>query len=361
MTLPPPSSACAVSASPRIGVALGSGSARGLAHIGVLQALVEHGMAPDVVAGSSMGAMVGVMYAADRLQRLESAFRSMDGWRIMALLDPVLPRSGLIDGRKVEQFLAGMLELQRFEELSRPFQAIATDVATGREVPLGRGALLPAVRASIAVPGIFTPVRQGGQVLADGGLVNPVPVSVARAMGAQFVVAVDLNHDIVARRLGPSAPFAAAPAHAELEPVSSPESEHGPSVLSATWARWRSSWQTSTQPLARQFSAWLSPQSSSDSRPLPGIVDMLMASFYISQSTLTEMRLQQDAPDLVIRPPLGNIRFMAFDRADEIIAIGYQSAKQALEQMPRRDRVVAPGCAADRCEKADPKASPDRP
>lgn len=330
----PLSAPSAAAARGRIGIALGSGSARGLAHIGVLQALAEHGLEPDVVAGSSMGAMVGVMYAAGRLNRLEAAFRSMDWLRIMTLLDPVLPRSGLIDGRKVEQFLGSMLSFECFEDLPKAFQAVATDVATGREVLFTRGALLPAVRASIAVPGIFTPVRQNGQVLADGGLVNPVPVSVARAMGAQFVVAVDLNHDVVTRRMGRSSPQLSAAQPQPQETALEVEPEMDAGALGATLARWRSSLNESVQPLTRQISAWLSPQTSSDERPLPGIVDMLMASFYISQSALTEMRLAQDAPDLVIRPPLGNIRFMAFDRADEIIAIGYQSAKQALERMP---------------------------
>jgi NTE family protein len=174
------------------------------------------------------------------------------------------------------------------------------------------GDLTEAVRASIAVPGIVTPVRSNGRILVDGGLVNPVPVSVARAMGADLVIAVDLNHDIVAGRL--SRPVARANGHAPI------------------MARLLESLQAINSPVLAQFEAWLNK---APLEPLPGIFDVLLASLYIMQARVTEAALQQDRPEILIQPPLGAVRFMEFDRAEEIIDIGYRSAVEQLAHWTR--------------------------
>ena len=295
--------------SPRIGLALGSGSARGLAHIGVLRAIQEAGIKVDVIAGTSMGALIGAIFAAGKLDGLAARFLDFDWKRIVALLDPVLPRSGLIDGQKVADFARAHVTETRIEDLPIPFHAVATDITSGEQVVLGTGDLIEAVRASIAVPGIFTPVRTNGRILVDGGLVNPVPVSVARAMGADRVIAVDLNHDIVNRRLSHPQPAANGWRYAQ------------------TMARLLESLQSGESPALAQFSAWLHKE------PLPGIFDVLLASIYIMQARITQATLRHDKPDILIQPPLGAVRFMEFDRAEEIIAIGYEHTQRQLASL----------------------------
>jgi NTE family protein len=290
----------------RVGLALGSGSARGLAHIGVLRAIKSAGFQVDAVAGTSMGALIGASFAAGGLDGLATTFARFDWKRIVSLIDPVFPRSGLIDGQKIVDFVRNYAPSGLIEHLQTPFRAVATDIASGDEVAIGTGDLIEAVRASIAVPGLFTPVRRNGQILVDGGLVNPVPVSVVREMGAAFVIAVDLNHDLVASRMGPLT---------ALTPSAGP---------AGVMKRLLESLRSTETPVLAQFSSWL------DREPLPGIFDVLLSSIYIMQARITQNSLRQDRPDIVIQPPLGSVRFMDFDRAEEIIEIGYRSAVQEL-------------------------------
>lgn len=290
----------------RVGLALGSGSARGLAHIGVIRALRQAGVAIDLVAGTSIGAVIGVLYAAGQIERVAEEFLAFDWKNVAVLLDPVFPRAGLIDGRKVAEFLRAHIGSQTFEELPLPLRVVASDLRTGGEVVFASGDLIEAVRASIAVPGVLTPMRIEGRILVDGGLVNPVPVSVARAMGADFVVAVDLNHDIVEGRL----------------------SRHRPSLRARMQpkARLLDALRASHSPLLAQLESWLQEE------PLPGIFDVLLGSLSIMQARVTNANLQSNAPDLLIRPPLGSLRFLDFDRAAEIIEAGYACAQAALAQ-----------------------------
>ena len=294
---------------PRIGLALGSGSARGLAHIGVLRALKEAGIEVDVVAGTSMGAVIGAVFAAGKLEGLTAKLQNLDWQSIVALLDPVFPRSGLIDGQRIAEFVRAHVPSARIEDLLLPFAAVATDITNGEQVVATTGDLTEAVRASIAVPGIVTPVRSNGRILVDGGLVNPVPVSVARAMGADLVIAVDLNHDIVSGRL--SHPVAHANGNG-----------HSPIMAGLL-----ESLQAINSPVLTQFETWLHK---APEEPLPGIFDVLLASLYIMQARVTDATLQQDQPEVLIQPPLGAVRFMEFDRAEEIIEIGYRSAAEQL-------------------------------
>jgi len=291
-------------ARPRIGLALGSGSARGLAHIGVLRALKEANIEVDLVAGTSMGAVIGAVFASGKLDGLSARLCNLDWPGIVALLDPVFPRSGLIDGQKIAEFVQAHVPCARIEYLLLPFAAVATDITNGEQVVATTGDLTEAVRASIAVPGIVTPV----------GLVNPVPVSVARAMGADLVIAVDLNHDIVAGRLSHPAAHANGNGHAPI------------------MARLLESLQAINSPVLAQFEAWLHK---APLEPLPGIFEVLLASLYIMQARVTEAALQQDRPEILIQPPLGAVRFMEFDRAEEIIDIGYRSAAEQLAHWTR--------------------------
>lgn len=290
----------------KVGLALGSGSARGLAHIGVLRAIEEAGIKVDLVAGTSMGAVVGAVYAAGKMAGLADRFRAFDWQQIAGLLDPVFPRSGLIDGQKIADFVRAHVAAANIEDLSIPFRAVATCIMSGEEVACASGDLIDAVRASISVPGIFTPVRSNGRILVDGGLVNPVPVSVARTMGAGLVIAVDLNHDIVTSRV-------------PMLQSNMAQADHHPTItrLLDTLRK---------HPGLAQFEAWLHKEP----EPLPGIFDVLLSSIYIMQARMTQASLRHDKPDILIRPPLGAVRFMEFDRAEEIIEIGYRSAAQQL-------------------------------
>ncbi|HET7833242.1 MAG TPA: patatin-like phospholipase family protein [Gallionella sp.] len=290
----------------KIGLALGSGSARGLAHIGVLRALRDAGIEVNLIAGTSMGAFVGAIAAAGKLEGLAAEFLGMDWKGIAALLDPVFPKSGLIDGQKIAEFVRARVPITSIEQLPIPFSAVATDLMSGEEVVIATGDLIEAVRASISVPGIFTPVRINGRILIDGGLVNPVPVSVARAMGADLVIAVDLNHDIVANRVA--------------------QSNRPASETPRNWvmARVLESLQSGNSPVLSQVGSWLLKE------PLPGIFDVLLASTYIMQARITQSTLLQDQPEILIQPPLGAVRFLEFDRAEEIIEIGYRCTAQQL-------------------------------
>jgi NTE family protein len=184
----------------RVGLALGSGSARGWAHIGVIRALAESGVRVDYIAGTSIGAIVGAVYASGKIDSLENVILQLDWKKIVYFFDVVFPKSGLIDGNKVADFIRSYVGEMNIEDLPIPFCAVSTDLATGNEVVIKEGDIIEAIRASISVPGIFTPVKKDDMTLVDGGLVNPVPVCVAREMVADFVIAVDLNHDIVSKK-----------------------------------------------------------------------------------------------------------------------------------------------------------------
>jgi NTE family protein len=293
-------------ASSKIGVALGSGASRGLAHIGVMRAFEEQGLQVSFVAGTSMGAFIGSVFAAGNLQSLGTDLLAFDWRRVAGLLDPVFPRSGLIDGQKVAAFLSDYTSRRRIEDLPVKFRAVATDLLTGAEAVLDCGDVTEAVRASIAVPGLLTPVRCNGRILLDGGLVNPVPVSVVRAMGADVVIGVDVSIDVIESRL------ARIHESSTVRPAG------------AAAARLHEVLRAMNNPAAMQLDAWL------HRAPMPGILDVLMSAIYVMQAKIAKANLERHSPDLLIRPSLGSIRFMDFDRAGEIIELGYQAAKRAL-------------------------------
>ncbi|OGS91675.1 MAG: patatin [Gallionellales bacterium GWA2_60_18] len=311
---------------PRVGLALGSGSARGLAHLGVIRAIEDAGIEIDFIAGTSMGALTGAIHAAGQLDELQAAFRAFDWRRMISFFDVVLPKSGLLDGASVSELVRAYIHADSIETLPIPFAAVATDIVSGEEVVIRNGDVIEAVRASISVPGIFTPVRSNGRILVDGGLTNPVPVSVARAMGADIVIAVDLNHQIIAgKNMKPLLP-AAKPSDAEERAI-------------GIFSRWVGDYRLSMKdirqkllagdnPASAQFRKWVSAE------PLPSIFEVLLASINIMETRITQTRLHLDKPDVLIQPPLGNIRFLEFGRAEEIIAIGYEHTQRQLASLP---------------------------
>ncbi len=307
---------------PKIGLALGSGSARGLAHLGVIRAIEDAGIEVDFIAGSSMGALIGAIHAAGKLDELEATFLTFDWRKTVSFFDVVLPKSGLLDGTKISELVRAHVHADTIEALPIPFAAVTTDIVSGEEVVIRSGDVIEAVRASISVPGIFTPVRSNGHILVDGGLTNPVPVSAARAMGADIVIAVDLNHEIInGKNMKPLLPAAKAN-NAE---------DHASGMFSRWVGNYRLSMKDIKQRLlagnnqaSAQFRKWVSTE------PLPSIFEVLLASINIMETRITQARLLLDQPDVIIQPPLGHIRFMEFDRAEEIIAIGYEHTQRQL-------------------------------
>ena len=300
----------------KIGLALGSGSARGWAHIGVIRALKDAGIQLDCVAGTSVGALVGAVYASGNLDSLEEVVLKLDWKQVVYFFDVVFPKSGLIDGNKVADFVRNHVKEINIEELPLPFSAISTNLATGSEVVIQKGDIIEAVRASISVPGIFTPVRKNGTLLVDGGLVNPVPVSVVRKMGADFVIAIDLNHDIVGKKGISKTPIPNSAALA-LDAGLGQSLIKRSKILEAINKRL----QAGGLPALKQIKQWRSKD------PLPNIFEVLMSSIYIMETQITAAKLKADPPDLLIRPNLGHLTMLEFHRAKEAIAEGYRETR----------------------------------
>ncbi|WP_181702212.1 patatin-like phospholipase family protein [Chthonobacter albigriseus] len=296
---------------PRIGLALGGGSARGWAHIGVLKALRDGGIEVDVVAGTSIGAVVGGCWLGGRIEELEAFARSITKRRMIGLMDFSLSGSGLIGGNRLGGLLSEQFGDTRVEDLPRAFTAVATELGTGHEIWLSTGRLTDAMRASYALPGIFTPVRVGGRWLVDGALVNPVPVSVTRALGARLVIAVNLGIDTFGR---------GTVIHHHLPP--SPV-DHLPDAI---------------EPPSRTKPSWLRTVVGGTS-DLPGIPGVMMEAFNIIQDRITRARLAGDPPDVMIGPRLGKVGLFDFHRAAEAIEAGYEGAHRQIGEI--RELVAA--------------------
>ncbi|RLB20362.1 MAG: patatin [Deltaproteobacteria bacterium] len=302
---------------PKIGLALGSGSARGWAHIGVIKALTEAGIHVDYVAGTSVGAVVGAVYASGRIDSFKDVVLQLDWKKIAFFLDVVFPKSGLIDGNRIAEFIRSHVGEKNIEDLSLPFCAVSTDLATGKEVVFQDGDIIEAVRASISVPGVFTPVRKSGAILVDGGLVNPVPVSVVRKMGADLVIAVDLNHDIIDKKGLKKASITNSSALAH-NPGTMQGLTKGSKILDALNNRL----ETLDLAALTHIRQWMARD------PMPNIFEVLMTSINIMETQITATRLKADPPEALIQPHLGHIRFLEFNRAEEAIVAGYEETKR---------------------------------
>lgn len=295
---------------PTIGLALGGGAARGMAHIGVIRTLLAKGIKPDIIVGTSIGAVVGGCYAAGHLDTFEEWARRLTPRRVLSYLDVSFSGSGLISGGRLADQLEQALGDTTFDDLPARFAAIATEVQTGHEIWLRRGRLVDAMRASYTLPGIFSPVRIGGRWLVDGTLVNPVPVTAARSLGARLVIAVNLNSDTFGRG-------ATIADHGSDE-----DDERG---------------RTSSQPRAglRKFfgaEQMIRRQFLGNAGRL-GISTVMIEAFNIMQDRIMRSRLAGDPADVMINPRLGHIGLFEFHRAAEGIALGVEATEKALEPL----------------------------
>ena len=312
---------------PRVGFALGSGSARGWAHIGILRALAERGFVPDVIAGASVGALVGAASAFGRLDDLESwvsALTQRDVWR---LVDTTFRGGGVMTGSRLMEAIAARIGDAPIESLPLAFGAVATDLYTGEEIWLREGSFMTAVRASSGVPGLFAPTWHQGRWLIDGGVVNPVPVSLCRALGADIVVAVDLSRSVtqVARRARERVNGTAATTPAATSGNESKVSDEGNAILQR--------WSGLVDGIVESFRS---------KRTEPGLLEVMSGAVNIMQERVTRSRFALDPADVVLRPDLMDFQLMDFHRAREAIEIGRAHVAQLEAQLePLRARLQA--------------------
>jgi NTE family protein len=331
----------------KIGYALGGGAARGLAHIGVLKVLEEHGIFPDVIAGTSIGALIGALYAGGlKAADIEQVALQVDWKRVVFLADITTPLSGLIQGKRVISLLKSIMGGDSdFSHLKCPFACVTTDIRSGQQVVLRRGSLVEAVRASISIPGIFTPARIGGRYLVDGGLVNEVPVSVCREMGANYVIGVNVLPDPakMIQRVEKE--------QAKNVPPSSKagDSSKGDKLLPALSKELSQSLRSRLDDIEGAVKAFLQQhqpeRQSLIAKPLrlvgvgepnklqpktPRLLYILNQSMAITEYRLAVENLK-DA-DLAISPSVEAIGFWHFDRAAQAIAAGEKAAQYALQQ-----------------------------
>lgn len=292
---------------PRVGLALGSGAARGWAHIGVIRALEQAGIRPDFVCGTSIGALVGAAYAAGELDRFEPWVLGLEIKDVVAYMDVSLS-SGLIKGERLMEFFQRNFADCPLEALPMPFAAVATSLRTGAEVWLRQGSTINAVRASIALPGLFAPVLWEEKVVVDGGLVNPVPVSLARAMGADVVIAVDLSSDILGRH---------------------PPEDPPPEAQPADDSDW-------VGKLRDNLTALVSSRSSNEPK-MPSILEVIASSINIMQVKIARSRMAGDPPDLVVAPRLAHLGLIDFHRAKEAIEEGKRAVERVAHNLSSLD------------------------
>jgi len=278
-----------------IGLALGSGSSRGWSHIGIIKSLAKLGVVPDIVCGTSVGAMVGAAYVSNNLEKLEGWALSLTKFEEAKFFDINTSLNGFVDIKRFHRFLNEHVASDNvlIENCAKKFASVATDLDTGREVWLAKGPLVQAVWASISLPGLFPAIKNNDRWLVDGGLVNPVPVSVCRALGADVVIAVNLNGDIVGK-------------HRKTDNVAITQDEGVKGKLTD---------------FVREYGGSLFSNSKTDHQP-PGLFDAIAGSVNITQDRITRSRLAGDPPDIILSPKLSHIGLLEVYRASEAIAEG---------------------------------------
>jgi NTE family protein len=317
---------------PTIGLALGSGAARGWAHVGVIRELAEMGIRPDVIAGSSVGGVVGGAWASGHLDKFEEWVTGMGKIDIIRLLDAKMTGGGFLKGSSIMSAIEDSIGDPNIEDLEIPFACVATELGTGREVWLEDGPLLDACRASIALPGLFAPFRRkDDSLLVDGGLVNPVPVSLARALGADFVIAVNLNGDLVGHHFWHYA--SKADEHERMGEDEPDQAEDKDSAI----AKWTGKMKAG---LGVRLDAYISSLRK-DETPDPGLFDVIVGSIDIMQDRLTRSRMAGEPPDIHIKPRLSHIGLMDFDRAGVCIEEGRKATRRQGEELDSLSRLLA--------------------
>lgn len=302
---------------PKIGIALGSGAARGLAHIGVLKILEQARIPIDIISGTSMGAFIGAMYSAGvPVDHMERVAKDIDWKRMATLIDPILPTSGLTDSKKLVAFMKQLLPVRNFEELRLPLAVTATDINTGEAILIKQGDLLEALRASLAFPGIFSPVRFGQRFLVDGGLCKPIPTDAARQLGAEKVIGVCTIPAVdkkTPETFVPSGNVSSRPIQ-RIRDLINPRSIE--QALRSALGQ-----ETKEEPPGPLKS--------------PNIFRVCAQSVVIMENVINELHLRQNPHDLLIKPALSGVTLLEFNRACEVIEAGELAAKAALPEIEK--------------------------
>lgn len=293
-----------------IGLALGSGSSRGWSHIGVISALAEIDIKPDIICGTSIGSLVGASYAANNLEKLESWACSLTKFQIASFFDINTSLNGFVNIEKLHYFLNKYVvsDEQLIEDFSRQYAAVATELETGRETWLTKGSAMEAILSSFALPGLFPAIRNNNKWLVDGGLVNPVPVSVCRALGADIVIAVNLNGGIVGKHFHKPKPIPDAPL---------PENSGVVDRISS---------------LVKDYTDSIFTNSKIETQP-PGLFEAIAGSVNITQDRITRSRMAGDPPDILLAPKLSHIGLLEFYRAEEAINEGKKCVQRMLPEI----------------------------
>ncbi len=348
----------------KIGLALGSGSAKGWSHIGVIRGLQEANIAIDIVCGSSIGALVGGAFAAGKLDEAEKLVRELAWSDIMGFMEVPVPRSGIINSEKIADYLRQRIGDPNIEDLPIPFAAVATDLTSGQEVWMRQGSLIEAIRASISMPGMFTPCFREGRLLVDGGLVNPIPVSLCRSMGANTVIAVNPNTDVKIQYELTSVPVLGTQPKTEPE-----EEEPGLRIRDLLFAGLTL---YVTERIKRGKSAITGRSAEEDGKGLrdhlmgyltdyinatmkqgksialgqitedgtfrePSLLEVILASINLMGDRIGRQRLAGDPPDVMILPHVSHIGPLEFNRADEVIEAGRRALNLMLPML--RDQI----------------------
>jgi len=296
----------------KVGLALGSGSARGWAHIGAIKAIEEAGIPIHYVAGTSIGAFVGAVYATGHLASLKEFALQMDWKKVVSYFDVVFPRSGLMDGKKVHELFSIHSDARTFDDFKIPVKMIATDLNSGDKIIIDSGNIIESIRASVSVPGVFTPVFLNDRWLVDGGLVDPVPVKVVREMGADVVIAIDLNSGLVSKKPPKES-------KGKIKQIQKVRNEF--------ITRIASQYSSAERAVKNRINHWFSSSSK------PSIIDVLGSSVGIIEEQITRINLAIDPPDILIQPRLGDLKMFDFDQAERSILEGYMQAKYQIDNI----------------------------
>lgn len=304
----------------KLGIALGGGAAKGLAHIGVLKVLDDIGLKPDVITGTSMGSLIGAMYAAGRKpDEIEDIAKSIDKKEALKLFSITLNGAGFIDGRKITQLLSTIIKTKNIEDMPIPFGCTACNIINGKEILFTKGNVIESVRSSISIPGIFSPVEKDGHALVDGGLVNPVPVDLAREMGADIVIAVNVLN--VPKTEHASVEFSAIAVDSEKEDGELPINQR----ISKFIERELNSIESMAKRIASVF----------DLSDELNIFDVMSQTMHLAERNIAQYKLLADKPDMLIEPPMDPIKHFEFHKTDEAVKIGEDETRKHEKELKK--------------------------
>jgi len=306
------------SANLKIGLALGSGAARGWAHIGVIKALEKENVPIHFISGSSVGSYVGAVYSGGGFKSLKEFALSMDRKKVLSYIDVVFPRSGLINGKNATNLYSMHTEIMGFDELPIPIKMVATDMDTGEKLILDEGNIPKAIRASCSIPGIFTPVKIGNRWVIDGGLIDPVPVSVVKSMGADLVIAVDLNSGVINGHKKKR--------EKNIDNNKQRKAEARNEIVNQLFSKYDQAGKL----MKNKLNSWFTQSESS-----PHIINIIGSAIGIMQAQITKNNLEIDCPDVLIQPQLAGVKMFDYDQAERSINEGYDRTMEKMEIMTK--------------------------